>query len=113
LRYANRAKSIKNIPKINEDPKDAMLREFQEEIEKLKHKLAGRGGIPGGMTEEEILELKKKEIQEAKHQTEEEKAKLIKEAKKKAKGKSIFSTPYRDHEKFLNLKIRRIITYVW
>lgn len=67
-----------------------MLREFQEEIEKLKHKLAGRGGIPGGMTEEEILELKKKEIEEAKHQTEEEKAKLIKEAKKKAKGKSDF-----------------------
>lgn len=26
LRYANRAKSIKNNPKINEDPKDAMLR---------------------------------------------------------------------------------------
>ena len=42
------------------------------------------------MTEEEILELKKKEIEEAKHQTEEEKAKLIKEAKKKAKGKSDF-----------------------
>ena len=32
LRYANRAKNIKNKPKINEDPKDAMLREFQEEI---------------------------------------------------------------------------------
>ena len=31
-RYANRAKSIKNKPKINEDPKDALLREFQEEI---------------------------------------------------------------------------------
>lgn len=30
LRYANRAKSIKNNPKINEDPKDAMLRQFQE-----------------------------------------------------------------------------------
>lgn len=28
LRYANRAKSIKNRPKINEDPKDAMIREF-------------------------------------------------------------------------------------
>jgi kinesin family protein 3/17 len=26
LRYANRAKSIKNTPHINEDPKDAMLR---------------------------------------------------------------------------------------
>jgi hypothetical protein len=32
LRYANRAKNIKNKPRINEDPKDAMLREFQEEI---------------------------------------------------------------------------------
>jgi len=26
LRYANRAKNIKNKPHINEDPKDAMLR---------------------------------------------------------------------------------------
>lgn len=32
FRYANRAKNIKNKPKINEDPKDALLREFQEEI---------------------------------------------------------------------------------
>ena len=29
LRYANRAKNIKNKPKINEDPKDALLRQFQ------------------------------------------------------------------------------------
>ncbi|EPZ33585.1 Kinesin, motor domain-containing protein [Rozella allomycis CSF55] len=36
LRYANRAKSIKNKPKINEDPKDALLREYQEEIQRLK-----------------------------------------------------------------------------
>lgn len=36
LRYANRAKNIKNKPRINEDPKDAMLREYQQEIEKLK-----------------------------------------------------------------------------
>ena len=28
LRYATRAKSIQNKPKINEDPKDAMLRQF-------------------------------------------------------------------------------------
>ncbi|OQS02822.1 kinesin [Thraustotheca clavata] len=40
LRYASRAKQIKNKPKINEDPKDAMIREFQEEIEALKAKLA-------------------------------------------------------------------------
>ena len=40
LRYANRAKNIKNKPKINEDPKDAMLREYKEEIEKLRKMLA-------------------------------------------------------------------------
>lgn len=31
-----RAKNITNKPRINEDPKDAMLREFQEEIQRLK-----------------------------------------------------------------------------
>ncbi len=40
LRYANRAKNIKNKPKINEDPKDALLREFQLEIERLKAMMA-------------------------------------------------------------------------
>jgi hypothetical protein len=30
------AKNITNKPRINEDPKDAMLREFQEEIQRLK-----------------------------------------------------------------------------
>nr|XP_008168041.1 kinesin-like protein KIF17 isoform X7 [Chrysemys picta bellii] len=40
LRYANRAKNIKNKPRINEDPKDALLREYQEEIRKLKAILA-------------------------------------------------------------------------
>jgi kinesin family protein 3/17 len=39
LRYANRAKNIKNKPKINEDPKDAMLREYQEEIQRLRKML--------------------------------------------------------------------------
>merc|ERR1712228_915997 len=35
LRYASRAKSIQNKPRINEDPKDALLREYQDEITKL------------------------------------------------------------------------------
>ena len=39
LRYASRAKNIKNKPKINEDPKDALLREYQDEITKLKEQL--------------------------------------------------------------------------
>ncbi|CAM9722802.1 unnamed protein product [Chrysoparadoxa australica] len=48
LRYANRAKNIKNKPRINEDPKDAMLREFQEEIKRLKAQLAAQGDGEGG-----------------------------------------------------------------
>ncbi|CCD73793.1 Kinesin-like protein klp-20 [Caenorhabditis elegans] len=36
LRYANRAKNIQNVAKINEDPKDAQLRKFQLEIEALR-----------------------------------------------------------------------------
>ncbi|MEW5308736.1 MAG: hypothetical protein WDW38_000672 [Sanguina aurantia] len=48
LRYANRAKNIQNKPKINEDPKDAMLREFQDEISKLKAALSAKiGNTPG------------------------------------------------------------------
>lgn len=43
LRYACRAKNIKNKPRINEDPKDALLREFQEEIARLKAQLEERG----------------------------------------------------------------------
>ena len=39
LRYANRAKNIKNKPKINEDPKDTMLREYKEEISRLRQML--------------------------------------------------------------------------
>jgi len=32
LRYADRAKSIKNKTKINEDPKDALLKQYEDEI---------------------------------------------------------------------------------
>ncbi|OQS04270.1 kinesin [Thraustotheca clavata] len=42
LRYANRAKNIKNKPKINEDPKDAKIREFQEKIKELREALAAQ-----------------------------------------------------------------------
>merc|ERR1719160_2392193 len=63
LRYANRAKSIKNKPKINEDPKDAMLREFQEEIQRLKQELARKSASgevqvgPGGVVHrKEVVE---------------------------------------------------------
>ncbi len=57
LKYANRAKNIKNDVKINEDPKDALLRQFQEEIKRLKEQVANsiQGG-PGSYSIERIVE---------------------------------------------------------
>ena len=40
LRYASRAKNIQNRPHINEDPKDALLREYQDEVQKLREQLS-------------------------------------------------------------------------
>ncbi|XP_061076070.1 kinesin-like protein KIF3B [Conger conger] len=48
LRYSSRAKNIRNRPRVNEDPKDALLREFQEEIARLKEQLERRSGGRGG-----------------------------------------------------------------
>ena len=60
LRYANRAKNIKNRPVINEDPKDAMLREYQEEIARLKERLSKMPSddqsAGGGVDKESIIE---------------------------------------------------------
>ena len=39
LRYASRAKSIKNKPIVNEDPKDAILKQYEDEIQNLKRML--------------------------------------------------------------------------
>jgi kinesin family protein 3/17 len=46
LRYANRAKHIRNKPQINEDPKDALLRSFQQEIARLKASLSNKKTKP-------------------------------------------------------------------
>ncbi|KAI2809410.1 Kinesin-like protein kif3b, partial [Blomia tropicalis] len=42
LRYASRAKNIKNKPRVNEDPKDTLLKEFQAEIDRLRLQLEER-----------------------------------------------------------------------
>lgn len=61
LRYANRAKNIQNKPKINEDPKDALLRQYQDEIDRLRQLLEQRQSVdqlPGTnmMTEQKDLQ---------------------------------------------------------
>eukprot|EP00484_Ammonia_sp_Unknown_P007721 CAMPEP_0197075110 /NCGR_PEP_ID=MMETSP1384-20130603/211443_1 /TAXON_ID=29189 /ORGANISM="Ammonia sp." /LENGTH=733 /DNA_ID=CAMNT_0042513953 /DNA_START=18 /DNA_END=2219 /DNA_ORIENTATION=- len=42
LRFANRAKSIKNKPHINQDPKDKLLEQYKQQIEELKQRLANK-----------------------------------------------------------------------
>ncbi|ODN06197.1 Kinesin-like protein KIF3A [Orchesella cincta] len=46
LRYANRAKNIRNRARINEDPKDALLRQFELEIQELRKKLEEESWSP-------------------------------------------------------------------
>jgi len=55
LRYASRAKNIKNKPRINEDPKDALLREYQDEITKLREQLSM---LAEGVDPSEIMKQK-------------------------------------------------------
>jgi hypothetical protein len=110
LRYANRAKNIKNKPKINEDPKDAMLREYQDEIRTLKAQLAAtqRGvmiddngrEVPIHNAKQEIVEkiiekevirevkvgASKEEMEEIRRKVEEEKEMLMKQAQNDMKA---------------------------
>ena len=58
LRYADRAKKIKNKAEVNENPVDKLIRELREENERLKNSLGGGapvelGAQAAGMTEEE------------------------------------------------------------
>lgn len=62
LRYANRAKNIKNNAKINEDPKDALLRQFQKEIEELKKQLEEGGEISGSDRDSGSEESEEEEV---------------------------------------------------
>lgn len=68
LRYANRAKNIKNKPRVNEDPKDALLREFQDDYWR---------------EQQEKLEIEKRAIVEDHSLVAEEKKRLLKEKEKK------------------------------
>ena len=66
LRYASRAKAIKNKPSVNEDPKDALLRQYEEEIALLKQSLAQgrRPSIKNDPKSETIAVQSKAELDE-------------------------------------------------
>ena len=93
LRYASRAKLIKNAPKVNEDPKDTLLRKYEEEIKALKEKLEQGGGIPGEIGEEE----EEYEEEEEGNDNNEEKPKKVK--KKKSRVYNDFVDVVDDPEK--------------
>ncbi len=78
LRYASRAKSIKNKPVVNEDPKDALLKQYEEEIQRLKEMLEKGGGM-GPVRTEIIQQVKADNDDET---IEELLAKLAKRGKK-------------------------------
>jgi len=56
LRYASRAKEIKNEPRINEDPKDALLKQYEEEIKKLKEALVTDTRVPRKSLNDETVD---------------------------------------------------------
>jgi len=56
LRYAARAKAIKNKPKVNEDPKDALLKQYEDEIKNLKAMLEAMNKGGGGKTQQTMAE---------------------------------------------------------
>lgn len=96
LRYASRAKHIQNKPRINEDPKDAMLREFQEEIQRLRTQLemAGGGKVnpdgtpgPGGVVvvEKVVYEADKKQMKKLEKKIEKEKLQIKAKAEEQRK----------------------------
>ncbi|XP_071450116.1 osmotic avoidance abnormal protein 3-like [Hetaerina americana] len=49
LRYAYRAKQIENTPRKNEDPKDALLRQFKQELDMLRRALRESGNSPSAI----------------------------------------------------------------
>ena len=59
LRYADQAKKIKCHAKINESPKDKMIRELKDENQRLKKQL----GIKGGGEEDKISDEQMKEFE--------------------------------------------------
>uniref|UniRef100_A0A8K9V609 Kinesin-like protein n=1 Tax=Oncorhynchus mykiss TaxID=8022 RepID=A0A8K9V609_ONCMY len=90
LRYANRAKNIKNKARINEDPKDALLRQFQKEIEELRKKLQEgkkkKKVSPDKMVEMQAkIEEERKELEATLDMEEEERNKARAELEKREK----------------------------
>ena len=73
MRYAARAKKIKNEARINEDvDQRALLRKYQVELKKLKQELEAKNQLmnSGGFNNSDLLELEeqRKQAEAEKHE---------------------------------------------
>jgi len=63
LRYADRAKRIKNTATVNENPQDKLIRQLREENEKLRQMVGDTSPTNGGDAEDkEAMQAKQQEI---------------------------------------------------
>lgn len=79
LRYAYRAKSIKNQPTKNEDVKNARLLELQKEIERLKNLIAQKSDgktLSDSIVSDDLSDLSESDSEEKEKQKEEKEKKL-------------------------------------
>lgn len=89
LRYAGRAKSIQNRTHVNEEPKDALLRHFQEEIAELRKQLE-EGALEGGASGEDLGDDDEEDVDESDEILEENgKEQLQNKKKEKKKNKAL------------------------
>jgi len=82
LRYAARANAIKNLPKVNQDPKDALLKQYEEEIRRLKEQCS-LGGVAPIIIKEEKDNGEIEKLQSEKNKINEEKLEMEKIVKEK------------------------------
>ena len=91
LRYAERAKKIENKPKVNMDPKDALLLKLKEELAELESKLAQKDQLDAqmGASDDVIammeakLEEQRAEMAKASNMVQKEKDELLKKMEKR------------------------------
>jgi kinesin family protein 3/17 len=79
LRYANRTKMIMNKPIVNEDPKDALISEYMNQIQKLKE-MIDKGGI--AQNSETTMEIDQEMLRKIKEEGIKEKEQALEEMEK-------------------------------
>ncbi|XP_037939062.1 kinesin-like protein KIF3A [Teleopsis dalmanni] len=102
LRYASRAKNIQNRMHINEEPKDALLRHFQEEIERLRKQLEESTFDDQSLEEDDDDEDEEEEaieIEVEENRVVENGKKLKKKREKSDAEKEALEKRVREHEK--------------